>query len=73
MKIRIDFYQDTGRMNIFVEDGNYDDAKAAIVELLGDIIKGGIKLADVGEIEKHRHAELETEAHTEVRVEKHEH
>lgn len=64
MKIQIDLNPNDGRMRIYVNSGTFEEAKDAIKELLGYLTEKGIKFDDYGDIESHRHGELEEETHT---------
>jgi hypothetical protein len=55
----------TGQISIFVEEGNFEDAKLSLNRFLAELEAQGIDLESIGEVEQHRHDDqhLEVKSH----------
>jgi hypothetical protein len=54
MQIKIVILPD-GQLSAFVESGTYEEGKQNLERLLGTLGAQGIKFAEVGAVEQHRH------------------
>ena len=45
----------TGQITIFVEEGNFEDAKLSLNRFLAKLEAQGLDLESAGEVEQHRH------------------
>ncbi len=64
MKVRVVVIDN--RVQLFTDDGTFAEGKVKLEALLRELQADGIKLAEVGEVEQHRHSH--EEAHNDHHV-----
>ncbi len=65
MQVKIVILPD-GQISAFVEQGTYAEGKAALERFLRELGAGGIELAEVGQVEQHRHDDQGVHVHESV-------